>query len=572
MVSKDYIIVGNGIAGTILSYTLLKNNKDIIVVANPEKKPASKVAAGIFNPIVFKRLVKSWRADELINFNLKFYPELETFLGKSTFHTSPIYKVLKSESDSKIWQQRIDEKSCAPFLGDQSEAPEKIVGYQTAKVNYSGYIDLTKLLDAHSDYLKKKQLIIKDNFDFSKMVFQDGKIQYQNILADKVIFCEGYHVIHNPYFKWLPMKLTKGETITIESKDLKLNNLYSKDIFLLPKGNNQYLVGATYEWEKLNEQATEKGKRTLAEKLERLIKSSYKIIKQDAGIRPTVRDRRPLLGIHPEHKQLAVFNGLGTKGVFVAPYFANALYHHLENQTPLDSEVDINRFGSKGDIDINLQIIKTKDGSHTIRDHSLNETYHSIHGSVREAQHVFIKSGLEYINKKELNIFEVGFGTGLNACLTFIESQKRQLNIRYDTIEKYPLNNSILDKLNFSNTISKKLFNKIHKLVWNIDHQIHPNFQLKKIRDDLIQYKFNQPYNYDLIFFDAFAPNKQAEMWTENIFQKIFDSMPNNGTLVTYCAKGSVKRTLKSVGFIVEAIPGPPGKREMIRATKLLET
>jgi tRNA U34 5-methylaminomethyl-2-thiouridine-forming methyltransferase MnmC len=218
------------------------------------------------------------------------------------------------------------------------------------------------------------------------------------------------------------------------------------------------------------------------------------------------------------------------------------------------------------------EIFLTSDGSHSIYVKELDEHYHSMHGAVQESKHVFISAGLHAVNRsaEPITILEVGFGTGLNALLTLIESQKHHFKVHYTALEAYPLDISIVGKLNYPNFLGDTFYSaylkKLHQPTWNEAAEILPNFFLEKINAKLQDYTLNKLYN--LIYFDAFAPRVQPELWTEAIFSKLYDATAMEGVLVTYCAKGEVKRTLKKVGFKVESLPGPPGKREMVRAVK----
>ena len=214
------------------------------------------------------------------------------------------------------------------------------------------------------------------------------------------------------------------------------------------------------------------------------------------------------------------------------------------------------------------QIILTNDGSSSLFVPELNETYHSIHGAIAEAKHVFLKKGLE--EKKHLKIvriLEVGFGTGLNCLLTYLKSKNENLNIEYTGIEKYPITPEELKAVNYGIELNAvKEFDEINKSEWENIAVISDNFKLKKLKFDLESDDLTGPF--DLVYFDAFAPNKQAAMWTSEIFTKIFNQLEKDGLLVTYCCQGQVKRTLKEVGFEVQKTDGPPGKREMLTARK----
>lgn len=205
-----------------------------------------------------------------------------------------------------------------------------------------------------------------------------------------------------------------------------------------------------------------------------------------------------------------------------------------------------------------IKIIVTADGSNSLLNTDLDETYHSRHGAVQESIHVFIKNGLDRISGS-VHVFEVGFGTGLNALLTLATGRK----VNYTSIEAFPLDESIYTSLNYS---PKDPLLSLHEAPWNTSTQINSQFRLTKIHNTLVQHSFVDKYN--LIFFDAFAPSKQPEMWELPILKKVCDALAPGGIFVTYCAKGQLKRDLKSLGLEVETLAGPPGKKEMVRGTK----
>lgn len=222
---------------------------------------------------------------------------------------------------------------------------------------------------------------------------------------------------------------------------------------------------------------------------------------------------------------------------------------------------------------MHLEIRQTKDGSNTLYVPELNEHYHSVHGALQESQHVFIKHGLEYAleQKRDVKILEVGFGTGLNAILTFPYALAQKAFVQYDTLEKYPLTQEVVEQLHFEQFILNPelldFFKKMHAAPWNEPVDLIPYFTLQKIHETLEEFSPPDSY-YDVVYFDAFAPEKQPELWTEAVFTKLYKAVRPGGVLVTYCAKGAFKRNLKAAGFIVEALPGPPGKREMTRGIR----
>ena len=216
---------------------------------------------------------------------------------------------------------------------------------------------------------------------------------------------------------------------------------------------------------------------------------------------------------------------------------------------------------------MSLKVISTKDGSKSLFVTEMNETYHSIFGAKTESQHVFIESGFNQISLPEIHILEIGFGTGLNALLTVLAANIRMKKVYYEALEKYPLPNAIITQINdFEEEKIKHDFAMIHQTAWQKPMEIFNGFTLLKNQVDLLSYQTDKLFH--LIYFDAFAPDKQPEMWTQDIFDKMFSLLYPQGILVTYSAKGIVRRRMQAAGFDVYRIPGPPGKREMLRAVK----
>ncbi len=212
-----------------------------------------------------------------------------------------------------------------------------------------------------------------------------------------------------------------------------------------------------------------------------------------------------------------------------------------------------------------IELKTSDDGSHTLYVPELDEHYHSTNGAYSESVHVFIKPNLLYTSKKNISILEIGFGTGLNTFLTALNQNDK--TIFYHSLEKYPIEDDVAEQLNYSSNESEyALFTKMHQLPWQTNGTLKDGFTLLKDKCDLTNTVFK--HKYDLVYFDAFAPEKQPEMWDPTLFQKIYDAMYNDGILTTYCAKGVVRRTMQACGFEVERLPGPKGKREMLRATK----
>ena len=217
-----------------------------------------------------------------------------------------------------------------------------------------------------------------------------------------------------------------------------------------------------------------------------------------------------------------------------------------------------------------IQIEQTADGSQTLFVPELNEHYHSVKGALTESEHIFIRMGLKHSSVEAPHVLEIGFGTGLNAFLTLLTADTDQRNIHYTTLERYPVTPALIEQLTYPELICperKDDFQALHQAAWNTDVQLTPYFTLHKVETDFTSYTF--PATYDVIYFDAFAPEKQPEMWTQSLFDTLCQQLNPQGILTTYCAKGAVRRMLQAAGFTVERLPGPPGgKREILRATK----
>jgi tRNA U34 5-methylaminomethyl-2-thiouridine-forming methyltransferase MnmC len=222
---------------------------------------------------------------------------------------------------------------------------------------------------------------------------------------------------------------------------------------------------------------------------------------------------------------------------------------------------------------MNFELLITKDGSHTLFVPEIDECYHSSHGAIQESKHIFIEAGLKQCAKSKINVLEIGFGTGLNAFLTLIEAEKSQKTIHYTTLELFPIEIEKAILLNYAELLSPQLnhdFDKLHVSNWNENITLNSFFSLNKIQADFTQYDFNE--KYDVIYFDAFSPEKQSEMWTQKQFEKLYNCCNFEAILTTYCAKGTVRRAMQAAGFNVERLPGPPGKREILRASKTFES
>lgn len=343
----DYIIVGQGLAGTILHFHFLERGKQVLVIDNNQEKNSSLVAAGMYNPIVFKRVTKGWNVDKYSPYLSPFYEKMEKLLSTQLDFPINILRFFKNLEQQNDFFSKTEEDGFSQYLVSQSSAKvdhlpvKNEVGF--GEITKTGWVNTVTLMTKYKDFLIKENQLLNEKFDFDQLVFTDYKVSYKGISAEKIFFCEGTQMTQNPYFNYLPLVPTKGELFTIKVPGLEVDKILNKGFFCLPLGNELFRVGATYNWKDLTYDTTEAGKNELLEKLESLLKCEFEIVDHQAGIRPTVRDRRPLVGFHPDFPSLGLFNGLGTKGVLIAPWLANHFCDTIENNSILDREYDLQR-------------------------------------------------------------------------------------------------------------------------------------------------------------------------------------------------------------------------------------
>ena len=347
----DFIIVGQGLAGTCLSYELSKRGQRVLVIDDDHKEAASMVAAGMWNPIVFRRMSKSWKADVLLPILRDFYHELSDLLGIALIEELPIDKLFPSQEAANQFDEKSDLPGFSMYLkASPDEPPLNALDapHGRGRIEGGGYLRLPDLLKRYREKLSAENRLLSERFDPEKLVFgEDGTVDYSGNMANNLIFCTGFQNASIPWFSDLPLRSTKGELLELHSKDLSYNGIVNNGKFLLPLGDGLFKLGATYEWGALDTSITSEARMELLSKAEPLIQGDFEVRSQAAGIRPTVKDRRPLVGRHPDHKALAIFNGLGTKGVMIAPWLTIHFADYLLKNTALDPEVDIQRFSEK---------------------------------------------------------------------------------------------------------------------------------------------------------------------------------------------------------------------------------
>lgn len=342
----DYLVVGAGLAGIAFTEIALQHNKSIRVFENRSQN-SSTIAGGLYNPVILKRFSEVWRSQEQVDLGNQFYAQLEDKLKIKLDYKIPIYRKLYSVEEQNNWFVASDKPNLSPFISstisyNQYNGITSPFGF--GEVLQSGYVDTASLLKNYHAYLFDSNRLQFESFNYEDLIINDDFVEYKNHQYKNVIFAEGFGIHSNPYFSNLPLDGTKGELLIIKSKELILDVILKSSVFIIPLGNDLFKVGATYNWEDKTATPTEEGKNELLSDLKSLLTADFEIVEHLAGVRPTVKDRRPMLGTHPKHARLHVLNGLGTRGVMLAPDMAKMLFENIENQIPLDKEIDIKRF------------------------------------------------------------------------------------------------------------------------------------------------------------------------------------------------------------------------------------
>jgi glycine/D-amino acid oxidase-like deaminating enzyme len=338
----DFVIVGQGIAGSVLSYILLQKKQKVLLINDTKKNCSSLVAGGIFNPITGKNLVKTWQADKLFPFMLQFYNDLEQVLATKFLHTTEIYRPFRNVQEQNDWLAKSTSTAFRDYLQETDDKyfEEDIFNpFGGIATLQAGWVDLPALLSAYREFLQKQNLYWEENFDENILQIYENKISYKSIEARYLIFCTGVEAVNSKFWSYLPFSPVKGETIDILVPNAKFENIVNQGVSIVPLGKQVYRVASTYDWKNLNWQCSEEAKQELTEKAKTILRKPFEVLSQKAGIRPATRHRRPILGLHPQYKNLVIFNGLGSKGVSLAPYWANHLVEHILEKKPLDSEV-----------------------------------------------------------------------------------------------------------------------------------------------------------------------------------------------------------------------------------------
>ncbi len=342
MKKVDYIIVGDGFASMFFAHQLLKNNKSFVVFSDGQQG-ASKISAGIVNPVVLKKFTTFSGALEQITSLTKVLDEMEIYLKQNSRVNEPVYRLFHDVKEKETWLKKAGNEDLIPFLDSEFSS---FIGVENpfgaGKVKHSFRVNVPLFFSLMQSYLKNINSLIEEQFDYSKLN-TEVKI-YGDHSYSKIIFAEGIGVKNNPYFKTIPIVVNKGHHLTLKIDEYSLSETVKKKFFLFPLNENEYYYGGTYDRDNETSQIDARAKEQLISGLEEMISNSYSITEITYGFRPTVKDRKPILGSHPTEKDMFVFNGLGTRGLLNGAVYSEILFDYIETNSQLPEEVDIKRF------------------------------------------------------------------------------------------------------------------------------------------------------------------------------------------------------------------------------------
>lgn len=338
-------IIGAGISGITLAHFLEKKNIEFILFHNG-KNVSSTVAAGSINPIVFRRMTKSWRVDDFLPFAKSFYADLEEKTASKFYIDMPIRRLFSTEQEANEWKKKQDLFEFSNYMNPISEADLNFNDakntFGTGRVKNSAFVDTKVFVSSNLDYFNKKGKIRQENIDYNLLNVENGT--YKDEKFDSFVFCEGKDNLYNPWFSILPITQTKGEVLTISINGIHCSESLNRKCFLLPLENDKFKVGSTYVWDTDNTEITEKGKEQILNNLKSITDLPAEVLHQEAGVRPTTIDRRPICGKHPKFDKLFIFNGLGAKGYLITPKLMMEFVEFLLDGKELNKEVSIDRY------------------------------------------------------------------------------------------------------------------------------------------------------------------------------------------------------------------------------------
>jgi glycine oxidase len=342
----DYLIVGQGMAGSCIAFELLKAGQTVAVVDQGPETAASTVGAGIMNPLVFRYITQSWKAAEYFEKAKAYYSSFEAYIEKKLLFKLPVLRLL-GDGEAVNWAVKAGQANIGKWTNGEVCFPinKEFIAYPHGAVSVeAARLDMGLLTSSVKTFLIANGAFLKEDFDLSLPLHLESGIAFKGGFAKNVIFCEGFHAKDNPLFDFVPFRPVKGELLTLHIPGLESRHIINRDVFILPVGDQLFRVGSNYDWDDLTLLPTEMARKVLLEKLDLFLKLPYKVVGHQAGIRPSVADRRPVIGRHPDFDNIFILNGLGAKGAMLAPAMAQQLASLLLYNIEVDSEVDIRRF------------------------------------------------------------------------------------------------------------------------------------------------------------------------------------------------------------------------------------
>ncbi len=342
----DYLLVGQGIAGTMLSFFLQQAGKTVLVMDEGKANSASRVAAGIINPVSGRRFEPAWMYDTIYPFAKATYHQMGALLGEDVFTERDIWMVFPSEQMQQAFKTKTAGVHPSPYTTDPQE--DRFAGWlqqpHGAAIVKGATLQLRTLLPAYRQYLLATRSLLEQRLDYRLLEVTDNEVIYQGVKADKIIFCDGVATTNNPWFEKLTFLPNKGEVLLVKIPGLITADIIKKGITLVPQEPEIFWAGSSFVWDYADDHPTAAQGAKLEESLRQLLMVPYEILDQLAAVRPSGNDRRPMIGMHPQQTAIGIFNGLGTKGCSLAPFMAHHFVQHLVGHSPLMPEVDIKRY------------------------------------------------------------------------------------------------------------------------------------------------------------------------------------------------------------------------------------
>ncbi|MCH6199326.1 FAD-binding oxidoreductase [Aquiflexum sp. LQ15W] len=343
----DFLLIGQGLAGTVLSHRLLQIGKKVMVIDMPFANQSSRVAAGLYNPITGKKMVKSWNTDLLFPEIEPLYTQLEELLDTKFLYKKNIYRPFLNIEEQNEWMGKTGDPGFEPYfekIFSKEVYPNAVNPFGGILLKNSGYLDINTLLSTYSAYLKEKNLLREGKFEEQLLQIRGTDFRYEDITAQAVVYCNGLGAMNSQFFSDLPFAPVKGEILDLE-QDFSPEEIINRGVFRITLPDGIHRVGSTYTWHDMDQGPTENAKKELLEKLEKLVPASVQSIKSHRfGIRPATKDRKPFLGEHPVHSGVYIFNGFGAKGVSLVPYYSKIMVEMLLFGHQPEKEVNIDRF------------------------------------------------------------------------------------------------------------------------------------------------------------------------------------------------------------------------------------